>query len=82
VEASPNKTGNLSQEVSTMGSMTATEEVRRFKTENPEWDDLPDEVVEKTMAYRQWLLNNALDDLGQAILEGLRDIPLIGKWLR
>lgn len=44
-------------------------EMARFRRERPEWDDLPDEHVAKSMAYAWWVF-------------GVRLARVLPRWLR
>ena len=56
--------------------------MQEYRAENPGLDHVPDSEVERLLDYRGWLLNKALGQLGNDLLEGLRQIPLIGRIFR
>lgn len=55
-----------------------------FRRQVPEWGDMPDEVVVKTLAYQGWLANRRVRELGRLLAEELRIPSLIASliaWL-
>lgn len=38
-------------------------EMEAFRAEYPEWDEMPDDIVEKTLAYAMFSLRMSIDDL-------------------
>ena len=56
--------------------------LQEYRAENPELDHVPDEEVEKLLAYQGWRWNRAWGQLTRPLLEGLRQIPLVGRIFR
>lgn len=56
------------------------DDMAEFRRQVPEWGDMPDEILVKTLAYQGWLANRRVRELGRLLAEELR-LPQLLDWL-